>query len=63
MYEAFEHASKFIESRVSEIQIESHILDKVNKQLTSFIPEGNVRAQGIEQTVKDYIDNNWSRWL
>lgn len=63
MYEAFEYASKFIESRVSEIQIESHVLDKVNKQLTSFIPEGNVRAQGIEQTVKDYIDNNWSRWL
>ena len=38
---------KFIESRVSEIQIESHVLDKVNKQLTSFLSlKENVRAQG-----------------
>lgn len=63
MYDSFEHASKFIESKVEELQVESAVIDKVNKHLNAFMPAGNVRAQGLQETIEDYINRNWHRWI
>lgn len=63
MYDAFAHASKFIDPKIDDVHIESNSIDKVNKHLNAFIPEGNVKAQGIEQTIEEYINDNWHRWI
>lgn len=63
LQEAFTAASRFIESNMEEVQIESTSIDKINKQLAAFIPEGNVRAKGIDITINEFIDQNWHRWI
>lgn len=63
LQEALSAASRFIESNLEEIQIESKTIDRINKQLSAFIPEGNVRAKGIDVTVNEFIDQNWHRWI
>lgn len=63
LQEAFKAASRFIDSNIEDIIINSETLDKVNLQLNSFIPDGNVKSSGVEETINEYIERNWHRWI
>lgn len=63
LQEALNQASRYIESNISDIKISTDTINEVNKQLQAFIPEGNIKAQGVTSTIIDYIDSNWSMWI
>ena len=60
MGEAIKQAQPFIESNAQQFIIEDSSIDTVNKQLKAFIPQKDVRAQGIQMTAEEYVDKNWS---
>lgn len=62
LQEAYNNASKFISTPTIELDVQTESVDKVNKQLRTFIPDGSLRTFGIVESVKDYIDANWYYW-
>ena len=62
MHDNFKKAARFISASVTPLTIESESVERVNKQLRTFIPDGSVRTFGLLTTINDYIDKNWYYW-
>lgn len=56
-------ASRYIESNLEEIEVDTDTIELVNKQLKALFPEGNLKAQGMISTIKNFIDTNWDYWI
>jgi hypothetical protein len=62
MHEEMKQAQRFIGSSVNEIKINDESIDKINKQLKTAFPGKDVLADGVTQTIEEYIDKNWKYW-
>lgn len=58
-----QQAGKFIPSNVNTVHIDQTSIDAVDKQLSAMFPIKNIKAVGIQATIKDYVDKNWYYWM